>query len=171
MVARNERKAAVLGVLLRDGSVTTRSLVVRWNLSYGGAQASLERYRRNALLSRLREPGPGPPVYRYSLTITGRRKAAWFVQQSLVRTRKHRPMVEPEWDQADRPVLRPPIHRRRVVRPEIHRRVVRPKIHRRQDVRPWIDRKVVQPKNTRRRRLIRTHIRRRGDINAASNHG
>ena len=67
MVGRNERKAAVLGVLLRDGSITTRSLVERWNLNYSGAQASLERYRRSSLIGRFREPGPGPPVFRYRL--------------------------------------------------------------------------------------------------------
>ena len=38
-MVRNERKAAVLGLLLRDGSVTTRDLVHRWELSYSGAQA------------------------------------------------------------------------------------------------------------------------------------
>ena len=165
MVGRNERKASVLGLLLRDGSVTTRSLVERWNLSYSGAQASLESYRRHSLISRIREPGPGPSVYRYTLTITGRRKAAWFVQRSLAATRKRRPLVEPEVTQPIGPVLRPSVRRRLVIQPIIHgRRVVRPNIHGRRVVRPEIRRRrYVRPKNIRNRRLVRPRISRIGE--------
>lgn len=173
MVARNERKAAVLGVLLRDGSVTTRSLVVRWNLSYGGAQASLERYRRNALLSRIREPGPGPPVYRYTLTRTGRRKASWFVQRTLARPEKQRSPKAPPREQSPGAVPRAPVHSRAVIRPDIPiRRVVQPSLHRRQVVTPNVHRRrvirpgirtqrVVQP-NLHRRRVVRPNIHRPG---------
>ncbi len=172
MVARNKRKAAVLGVLLRDGSITTKPLVERWNLSYSGAQASLERYRRSSLISRLREPGPGPPVYRYQLTRTGRRKAAWFVQRSLVRTRKAQPVVAPV-DQSPRTVVRPPIHRRRVIRPNVRgRRIIQPDIHGRRVVRPKIRRRrVIRPTKIRNRRVIRPNVYTEGEDNVKNHNG
>ena len=153
MVGRNERKAVVLGLVLRVGSVTTRDLVERWGLSYSGGQASLEKYRRGSLLARQREPGPGPPVYRYRLTTTGRRKAAWFATQSLKQTRKT-PTVRSEGKvkTSRSRVLTPMVHKRRVVRPLIHQlssrriyqdqeeetipKLIRPKIRRRRIIRP-----------------------------------
>ena len=150
MVGRNERKAMVLGLLLRVGSVTTRDLVERWELSHSGAQASLEKYRRSSLLARQREPGPGPPVYRYRLTTTGRRKAEWFIRQTSISAR-NRPRVTRHNAQANhRQVIRPK-RVRRVIRPLIHlslageqleaeptTKAIRPRIHRRRVVRPRI---------------------------------
>lgn len=154
-MVRNERKAAVLGLLLRDGSVTTRDLVHRWDLSYSGAQASLEGYRRHSLLTRQREPTPGPPVFRYRLTKTGRRKAAWFAVKALAKARK-RPRQSPQQARSSqRRLIRPNIHSRRVIQPQIYRqapleqpewsdsdeeatRVISPKIHRRRHIRPQI---------------------------------
>ncbi len=150
MVGRNERKAVVLGLLLRVGSVTTRDLLERWDLSHSGGQASLEKYRRGSLLTRQREPGPGPPVYRYRLTITGRRKAEWFIRQTSISAR-NRPRVTRHKAQANhRQVIRPK-RVRRVIRPLIHlslageqleeettTKAIRPKIHRRRVVRPEI---------------------------------
>jgi len=85
---RNERKGMVLGLLLRQGSVTSRDLVERWRLSPSDASQILANYQRQSLLSRKREPGPGPPVYRYHLTLTGRRKAEWMVRQTLIQARE-----------------------------------------------------------------------------------
>ena len=154
MVGRNQRKAAVLGLLLRVGSVTTRDVVERWGLSHSSGQASLEKYRRGSLLTRQREPGPGPPVYRYRLTTTGRRKAAWFAGQALVEARKQPRRLRRQARTSHRRLLRPSIHVRRVIRPQIYRqvplerlewsgieeeptsRVIRPKIHRRRLIRP-----------------------------------
>lgn len=172
MLGRNERKAAVLGLLIRDGSATTGSLVERWNLSYSGAQASLERYRRNSLISRLREPGPGPPVYRYRLTKSGRKKAAWFVQRSL-RTRKQRPLEVQTREQSPRTVVRPPIHKRRVIRPNVRgRRINHPDIHGRQVVRPKIRRRrVIRPTKIRNRRVIRPNVYTEGDDNVQNHNG
>lgn len=151
MVGRNERKAVVLGLLLRVGSVTTRDLVQRWDLSHSGGQASLEKYRRGSLLTRQQEPGPGPPVYRYRLTTTGRHKAEWFIRQTSIsarnRPRHHKPKVQTNhrhvvWPESVRRVIRPLIHLHmgeeqleeetttKAIRPRIHRRrVVRPQIH------------------------------------------
>jgi len=107
MAGRNERKAVVLGLLLRHGSVLTRDLVQRWGLSYSGAQAALEKYRHQGLLRREREPGPGPPVYRYFLGKAGRRKAMWMAGQALLQAREqeHLPGLEPE-EPRIKPVIR-----------------------------------------------------------------
>ena len=162
MLGRNERKAAVLGVLLREGSVTTKSLVERWGLSHGGAQASLERYRRHSLLTRQREQGPGPPVYRYRLTTTGRRKAAWFAGQALSEARK-RPKRLTRQSKT--------VTLRRLLKPQIVRRVARPQIHRQAllEQQEWVESeeeattRVIRPKVHRRRR-IRPHIHQEGDF-------
>lgn len=120
MAERNERKGMVLGLLLRQGSVVTRDLVERWGLSYGGAQACLEKYRHQSLLTRKKEPGPGPPVYRYHLTLTGHRKAQWMIGQMRIRAEEQLsfPGLEPEEPR----VIRPPVHRgARVIRPKVQR--------------------------------------------------
>jgi len=108
MAERNERKGMVLELLIRQGSVTTRDLVDRWGLSYSGAQAALEKYRRQSLVSREREPGPGPPVYRYRITSTGLNKARWLVIQELLNPleQEHLPGFKPEEPERIRPVLR-----------------------------------------------------------------
>jgi len=108
MVERNERKRLVLALLIREGSVVTRDLVDQWNLSYSGAQALLEKYRIQSLVSREREPGPGPPVYRYFITRTGLRKAEWMALQGLRHPQQsHLPGLEPESPpERIRPVLR-----------------------------------------------------------------
>ncbi len=149
MVGRNERKAVVLGLLLRVGSVTTRDLVERWDLSHSGGQASLEKYRRGSLLTRHREPDPGPPVYRYRLTTTGRRKAEWFIRQTFVAAR-NRPKHPRQKVQTSRSQVIWPKSVRRVIRPMIYRRMVgeqleedtittiRPRIHRRRVIRALI---------------------------------
>lgn len=159
-MGRNERKAAVLGLLLRKESVVTRDLVERWSLTHSGAQASLENYRRHSLLSRKREPGPGPPVYRYILTNTGRQKAAWFAGQALIQARKKPRGPGGNTKTSHRRVLKPKTHPGRVViRPLIHQpalmqiegipeglekdgdpgpKLIKPKIHQRRAIRPKI---------------------------------
>lgn len=119
MVERNERKRLVLTLLIREGSVVTRDLVDRWNLSYSGAQALLEKYRNQSLVSREREPGPGPPVYRYFITRTGWRKAEWMALQGLrhLPGQSHLPGLEPPEELRIRPVLRgEPVQR---IRPKL----------------------------------------------------
>jgi len=95
----NERKVLVLGLLVKPGaSVVTRDLVDLYGLSYSGAQALLEKYRHQSLLTRRREPGIGPAVYRYFITETGLRKAQWLMLQGLLRSpaQGHLPGLEPE---------------------------------------------------------------------------
>lgn len=159
-MGRNQRKAALLGLLLRKESVVTRDLVERWSLTHSGAQASLENYRRHSLLSRKREPGPGPPVYRYILTNTGRQKAAWFAGQALIQARKKPRGLGGSTKTGHRRVLKPITQTRRsVIRPLIHQpaqsqmevlgkgletegdtrpRLIKPKIHQRRAIRPKI---------------------------------
>lgn len=119
MVGRDERKAVVLRHLLRIGLVTTRDLVERSAISHSGGQASLEKYRRGSLLTRQRELGPGLLVYRDRLTITGHRKSAWFIGQTLIADR-HRPIdIHREVQSNHRGVTRPK-SALRVMRPLIH---------------------------------------------------
>jgi len=117
MAGRNERKALVLGLLLRQDSVTSRDLVERWGLSPSDAAQLLANYHRQSLISRDREPGPGPPVYRYRLTRAGERKVQWMVNQALLQAQEQLPLpgLEPE-ERPERTVVRPPVTRR-VVRP------------------------------------------------------
>jgi len=146
MVDRNERKSLVLGLLSRGESTTSAELAELWSLSRSGVSTMLAKYHVQGLVSRRREPGPGPPVYRYWITPTGLNKVRWLATQGfLTRSggQEHLPGLEP----APR-VVRPIIHRRgpesgpapRVVRPIIHRRgpesgrrLVRPEIHHRGD--------------------------------------
>jgi len=109
MAERNERKGMVLGLLLRQGSVTSRDLVERWGLTPFNASMLLVHYQRQGLLHRAREPGPGPPVYRYSLTRSGQRKADWMVRQALLQAKEQQylPGLDPEEpSERIRPVLR-----------------------------------------------------------------
>jgi len=67
-------------------------MVEAFGLSQGGAATELNRYRVQGFLRRQREPGgPGPPVYRYSLTRMGLTKANWWINQGLL----HHPEQEP----------------------------------------------------------------------------
>jgi len=128
MAERGERQARVFGLLLRRsqggvvGTITSRDLVEAWGLTQGGAATELARYQRQGLLHRDREPGPGPPVYRYRLTRTGERKAAWLVGQARLQAQEQEylPGLEPEVEPEPR-VIRPPVHRARVLRPRIQR--------------------------------------------------
>ena len=109
MAERNERKALVLGLLLRQGSLISRDLVERWQLSPSDASQILANYQHQGLLSRKKEPGPGPPVYRYHLTLTGRRKAEWMMRQTLIQAPEQLSFerLEPEEpSERIRPVLR-----------------------------------------------------------------
>lgn len=119
-VGRNDRKAMVLQLLLSQVSVLSRDLVELWGLRRTDAAQVLGNYRRQGLLSRKREPGPGPIIYRYRLTLTGRRKAEWMVGQMRIRAQEQLsfPGLEPEEPR----VLRPPVHREaRVIRPKVQR--------------------------------------------------
>jgi len=124
---RNERKVLVLGLLVPAGSsLVSRDLVNLWGLTPSGAQSLLEKYRHQSLISREREPGSGPPVYRYSITPTGLRKAGWLALQML----RHPPGQErlPGWVEPEEPELRgirPPTRLRgpeRGIRPQTHLR-------------------------------------------------
>jgi len=98
MVAgRNERKALVLGMLTRQESVTSRDLVDRWGLSPSDAAQLLANYYRQNLISRERDSGPGPPVYRYRITSAGLRKVEWMVGQALLQPagQEHLPGLAP----------------------------------------------------------------------------
>ncbi len=121
MVDRNVRKGMVLGLLLEQGSsVLSRDLVELWGLTPFNASMLLVHYQRQGLLHRDREPGPGPPVYRYRLNGMGRRKALWLFGQALEQKRLPGLELEPEVGAEPR-VLRPPVHRARVLRPRIQR--------------------------------------------------
>jgi len=84
MVDRNQRKGLVLGLLSRGGSVTSADLAELWNLSRSGVSTMLAKYHIQGLVTRRREPGPGPPVYRYWITPTGLNKARWLAIQGLL---------------------------------------------------------------------------------------
>jgi len=122
MVERNERKGMVLGLLIHQDSVISRDLVELWGLSPSDAAQILANYQHQGLLHRQREPGPGPPVYRYTLNDKGRRKALWMVSQALLNPQEQRylPGLEPKVELEPR-VIRPPVHRARVLRPRIQR--------------------------------------------------
>jgi len=121
---RGERQRLVFGLIHRlGGAITSRDMVEAFGLSQGGAATELNRYRVQGFLRRESEPGPGPPVYRYSLTRMGLSKARWWVEQGLLHPpgQERLPGLEPE--QPERRIIRPVIHSRpRVIHPEIHRR-------------------------------------------------
>ena len=98
MADRNERKGLVLALLLDQGSVTSRDLMERWGLTPYNASMLLVKYQRQGLLHRDREPGPGPPVYRYTLTKSGRGKVAWMARQGALQAlgQRHLPGMGPE---------------------------------------------------------------------------
>jgi len=98
MVDRNERKSLVLGLLSRGDSITSAELAELWNLSRSGVSTMLAKYHVQGLVSRRREPGPGPPVYRYWITSTGLNKARWLATQGLLNLsgQEHLPGLEPE---------------------------------------------------------------------------
>jgi len=106
MVDRNQRKGLVLGILSRGGSITSADLAELWNLSRSGVSTMLAKYHVQGLVSRRREPGPGPPVYRYWITPTGLNKARWLATQGLLQPpgQERLPGLEP--DNRIRPVLR-----------------------------------------------------------------
>jgi len=107
MADRNERKAMVLALVIRQGSVTSRDLVERWAVTPYNASMLLVKYQRQGLLHRDREPGPGPPVYRYSLTKSGYGRAVWMAMRGELQAlgQRHLPGLEPE-ELRIRPVLR-----------------------------------------------------------------
>jgi len=111
---RGERQRLVFGLIHRlGGTVTSRDLVEAFGLTQSGAATELNRYRVQGFLRRESEPGPGPPVYRYSLSRMGVTKANWWIRQQLLHPPEQMPLeLEPR-------VIRPRIHR--VVRPDIHR--------------------------------------------------
>ena len=110
MAERGERQRLVLGLVYRRGSITSRDLVEDSGLTPGGAATELIRYQRQGLLHRDREPGPGPPVYRYRLTRSGLNKALWWIAEWQRRHppgQAHLPGLEPEEPpERIRPVLR-----------------------------------------------------------------
>lgn len=120
MVERGERQARVLGLILRRGTITSRDLAEDQGLTHGGAASELARYQRQGLLHRDREPGgPGPPVYRYSLTRSGSNKARWLVEQARLKAleQEYLPGLEPV--EPEPKVIRPRVQR--VLRPRINR--------------------------------------------------
>jgi len=118
---RGERQRLVFGLIHRlGGTITSRDLVEAFGLSQSGAATELNRYRVQGFLRRESEPGPGPPVYRYSLTRMGLTKANWWIKQ--------RELLHPP-GQGHLPGLEPVEPEPRVIRPRIQR-VVRPDIRR-----------------------------------------
>jgi len=116
---RGERQRLVFGLIYRlGGTVTSRDLVEAFGLTQSGAATELNRYRVQGFLRRESEPGPGPPVYRYSLSRMGLSKAKWWAEQGLLHPpeQDHLPGLEPE--SAPR-VIRPP-RVQRVLRPKIN---------------------------------------------------
>jgi len=107
MVDRNERKSLVLGLLSRGDSITSAELAELWNLSRSGVSTMLAKYHVQGLVTRRREPGPGPPVYRYWITPTGLNKARWLATQGFLHPPEqgHLPGLAPE-ELRIRPVLR-----------------------------------------------------------------
>lgn len=131
MADRGERQRLVFGLIYRlGGTITSRDMVEAFGLTQSGAATELNRYRVQGFLRRQSEPGPGPPVYRYSLTRMGLSKARWMVSQGLLQAeqQEHLPGLEPV--EPEPRVVRPVIYHRG---PESGRRVVRPDIHRRGD--------------------------------------
>jgi len=121
MVERGERRARVLGLILRrGGTIISRDLIEDQGLTHAAAATELARYQRQGLLHRDREPGgPGPPVYRYRLTRTGEKKAQWLINQARLQAleQKHLPGLEPV--ESEPKVIRPRVQR--VLRPRINR--------------------------------------------------
>jgi len=105
---RGERQRLVFGLIHRlGGTITSRDVVEAFGLSQGGAATELNRYRVQGFLRRESEPGPGPPIYRYSLTRMGLSKARWWAEQGFLLhppEQEHLPGLEP--DNRIRPVLR-----------------------------------------------------------------
>jgi len=118
MVDRNQRKGLVLGLLSRGDSITSADLAELWNLSRSGVSTMLAKYHVQGLVTRRREPGPGPPVYRYWITPTGLNKARWLATQGFLHPPEQGrlPGLAPE-ELRIRPVLREePVQR---IRPKL----------------------------------------------------
>jgi len=117
MADRGERQRLVFELIHRlGGSITSRDMVEAFGLSQGGAATELNRYRVQGFLRRESELGPGPPVYRYSLTRMGFTKARWWVDQGFLKPpgqehlpglgpETYRPRLVPERPQTYRPKL------------------------------------------------------------------
>lgn len=119
MADRGERQRLVFGLIHRlGGAVTSRDLVEAFGLTQSGAATELNRYRVQGFLRRERDPGPGPPVYRYSLTRMGVTKTTWWINQGLLHHPEQEPLpgLAPE-ELRIRPVLREePVQR---IRPKL----------------------------------------------------
>jgi len=116
MAERGERQRLVFELIRLYGFVTSRDLVDAFGISHSGAATELARYQRQGFLHREREPGLGPPVYKYSLNKTGEIKARWWVAQGFGSVL--------ESEQPERSFVKPVIRResRNVYKPQIYPR-------------------------------------------------
>ena len=116
----NGRKGQILGYLLRARQTTSREVADALGIGLDNASHLLSRYHGYGLLHRERQRGPGPPVWVWSATRTGERKAAWLARQGLMRQVGQAPLPGLEPDEPR--VIRPAVHRQgRVLRPRVNR--------------------------------------------------